>query len=50
MQDAWKDYFENLYNMDVEEKAKVKIYGFESARKGNHFIEESVDTLKKKWE
>ena len=36
----WKDYFEDLYNIDTQEQAEVQICGFDGvdeARRGNYF-------------
>ena len=43
---TWKEYFEDLYNMDTKEQVIVDIYGFDGVRKGNYFGEMSVVGLK----
>ena len=35
MQKIWKDYFEDLYNIDEEEQVAIYMCGFSGATKGN---------------
>ena len=38
----WKDYFENLYNIDTQEKVAVHMCGFYGIRRGNYFGGEPI--------
>ena len=38
----WKDYFENLYNIDTQEKVAVHMCGFDGIQRGNYFIGEPI--------
>ena len=33
----WKEYFEDLYNIDAQEQAAVHMWGFDGIRRGNYF-------------
>ena len=33
----WKEYFENLYNIDTEGQVAVHMCGFDGIRRGNYF-------------
>ena len=33
----WKDYFEDLYNMDTQEQVAVHMCGFHGIQRGNYF-------------
>ena len=33
----WKEYFENLYNIDTQEQVSVYMCGFDGIRRGNYF-------------
>ena len=52
---VWREYFENLYNIDIQEEVSVHMYGFDGIRRGNYFggepigrseVEVKVDKLK----
>ena len=36
----WKEYFEDLYNIDTQEEVAVHMCGFDGIRRGNYFGEE----------
>ena len=42
MQRIWKEYLEDLYNIDTQEQVKVLICGFDGIRKGNYFGGEPI--------
>ena len=42
MRKFWKEYFEDLYNIDTQEQAAIHIFGFVVIRGDNFFGEESV--------
>ena len=33
----WKEYFEDLYNIDTQEEVAVHLCGFDGIRRGNYF-------------
>ena len=33
----WKEYFENLYNIDIQEEVAIQMCGFDGTRRGNYF-------------
>ena len=37
VQRIWKDYYENPYNIDIQEQVAVHLCGFGGVRKGNYF-------------
>ena len=37
VQKVWKEYLEDLYNIDTREKVAVHICSFEGIRRGNYF-------------
>ena len=38
----WKEYFENLYNIDTQEQVVVYMCEFDGIRRGNYFEGESI--------
>ena len=38
----WKDYFNYLYNIGIQEKDAVHMYSFDGVQRGNYFGGESV--------
>ena len=38
----WKEYFEDLYNIDTQEEVAVHMCGFDVIRRGNYFGGESI--------
>ena len=42
MQRIWKEYFEDLYNTDTQEKVTVHMCGFDGNRRGNYFGGEPI--------
>ena len=34
---VWKEYFEDLYNMDTQEQVAIHMCGFDRIRRGNYF-------------
>ena len=42
MRKIWKDYFENLYNIDSQEQVAVYMYGFDWMWRGNYFRGEPI--------
>ena len=38
----WKDYFEDIYNIDTEEKVVVQICGFDGVQRGNYSVGEPI--------
>ena len=38
----WKDYFEDLYNMDTEEQVSIQMGGFGGVQRGNCFGKKTV--------
>ena len=37
MRRIWKEYFEDLYNIDTQEQVAVHMYGFHWIWRGNYF-------------
>ena len=37
MRKIWKEYFEDLYNIDTQEEVAVHMCGFDGIRRGNYF-------------
>ena len=37
MRRIWKEYLEDLYNIDAQEQVAVHMCGFDGIRKGNYF-------------
>ena len=33
----WKEYYEDLYNIDIQEQVAVYMCGFDGVRRGNYF-------------
>ena len=42
----WKEYYENLYNIDTREQVAAHIYGFGGVRRGNYFGGEPIGRTK----
>ena len=42
MRRIWKEYFEDLYNIDTQEKVAVHMYDFDRIWRGNYFGEEPI--------
>ena len=42
MRRIWKEYFEDLYNIDTQEQVAVHICGFDGARRGSYFGGEPI--------
>ena len=42
MQWIWKEYFEDLYNIDTQEQVAVHMCGFDGIRRSNYFGEEPI--------
>ena len=42
----WKEYYENLYNIDTQEQVAAHIYGFDGVRRGNYFGGEPIGRTK----
>ena len=42
VQRSWKKYFEELYNVDVQEQVTVHMCGFNGIRRGNYFRGEPI--------
>ena len=40
----WKEYFEDLYNIDTQEQVAVHMWGFDGVRRGIYFREEPIRT------
>ena len=38
----WKEYFEDLYNIDIQEQVAVYMCGFDRIQKGNYFGGEPI--------
>ena len=38
----WKEYFEGLYNIDIQEYVAVSMCGFDGVQKGNYFGGEPI--------
>ena len=38
----WKEYFEDLYNIDTQEEVAVHMCGFDGIRRGNYFRGEPI--------
>ena len=38
----WKEYFEDLYNVDTQEEVAVHMCGFDGIRRGNYFEKDTV--------
>ena len=39
---SWKEYFDDLYNIDAQEQVAVRMYGFDGAWRGNYFGGEPI--------
>ena len=39
---VWKEYFEDLYNKNTQEKVTVHMCGFDGIRRGNFFGREPI--------
>ena len=39
---SWKDYFEDLCNMSIQEKVAVHMCGFDGIQRGNYFEEDPI--------
>ena len=37
MQKIWKEHYEDLYNIDIQEQVAVHLCGFYGVRRGNYF-------------
>ena len=44
VQNIWKKYFEDLYNIDTQEQ--VHMCGFDGTRRGNYFGENQLEELR----
>ena len=42
MRKMWKEYFEDLYNLDTEEVIAVHMCGFHGIQRGNYFGGEQI--------
>ena len=42
MRKIWKEYFEDLYNIDTQEQVAVHMCGFDEISRGNYFKGELV--------
>ena len=42
----WKDYFEDLCNIDTQEEIAVHMCGFDKIRRGNYFGGEPMEELR----
>ena len=42
MQRIWKEYFEDLYNIDTQEQVAVHMCGFDKVLRGNYFGREPI--------
>ena len=42
VRNTWKEYFEDLYNVETEEEVTINRWSFDGARRGNYFGEEPV--------
>ena len=38
----WKEYYENLYNINTQEQVAVHLCGFDGVRRGNYFGGEPI--------
>ena len=38
----WKEYFEDLYNIDTQEQVEVHMCGFDGIQRGNYFRGETI--------
>ena len=38
----WKDYFEDLYDIDTQEQVAVHVCGFDGVQRGNYFGGEPI--------
>ena len=44
----WKEYFEDLYNIDIKEYVAVYMCGFDGIRRGKYFRGESIGRVEVK--
>ena len=42
VQRMWKEYFEDLYNIDTQEQVGVHMYGFDGIQRGNYIRGEPI--------
>ena len=49
MRKIWKEYFEDLYNIDTEEQVAVHMYGFDGIRRGNYLEPSGRSEVEVKW-
>ena len=42
MRKIWKEYFEDLSNIDTQEQVAVRMCGFDGIQRGNYFGGESI--------
>ena len=42
VQRIWKEYYEDLYNIDTQEQVAVHMFGFDGVRRGNYFGREPI--------
>ena len=42
MRKIWKEYFEDMYNIDSQEEVAVHMCGFDAIRRGNYFGGEPI--------
>ena len=42
MRKIWKEYFEDLYNIDNKDQVAFHMYGFDGIRRGNYFGGEPI--------
>ena len=43
MKKIWKEYFEELYNIDTEEQVAVYMCGFDGIQRGNYFLGKPIE-------
>ena len=44
VQKIWKNYFEDLYNIDTQEQVAVHMCGFDGVQRGNYFGGDPIRT------
>ena len=45
MRKIWREYFEDLYNIDTQEEVAVYMCGFDGIRRGNNFGGEPIGRI-----
>ena len=38
----WEEYFEDLYNIDIQEQVAIHMHGFDRIQRGNYFRGEPI--------